>query len=1044
MKKRILSLLLALVILVGVMPASAIVAIADDRVVITIDQMVVGEEYTARIPSYAECDIWDVYVYKDATSTSWSDITIQQSIGRDELPSEITIMLVNASDSRVYVTSDNWPSHLDSQRYLDPVNDKIIIYDNPKESKIESSLGSFNVSVSGDVPADAKLNLGAIAEEDLDQGILDRRDVNMKSFVGAFDISITQNGSEWQPESGKPVTVTMNAAALGLYTGQEIYIIHMHENGDGTKEYEVFGPTFVGNGRLSFKTDKFSNFAIYQGNGAVVVTGTTNSNNPQKHTIYVEPGSTIALAGRSSETSDDTFLTTYISHSGADSITKGSASAAEICGDSSSGSTVAILVDSSAEIGDTAIFKVSFKDSIISFLGSTRYADITVVVSTRAHVTDVALNNYPLVIGIRKPADDGTFPSEPIEVDYSTGDYFFLQNGNNDTDQTNDGIVTSATNYYSPASTFLDPTVMGNSFGWMYDVSGNAIGGVIDSTGYYTKACFKTGVIDWVAIAKVIAQYNDGIVSQNSGSSIQTLVSNGSLVSVKYQEEKADGSGFEYRAIVLTTVKNENTLIPDSGFVANYSQIYYEEFELIPYVVKLAAATIDSDGWFNTSSDSVWHVDISLVRGDAYTISYDLNLGANIVASNAVSLPQSRVYVESPSDSDTKLTYSFDSADKTTPTQIQVYHLENKVDVNKDGKVDKNDTFTATFKGWYTSNTAPNDETLYGPTSYISTLNPAIDIYGDTKLYAIWEIEGLSVSVTTFSIDKQVILLPGSPMGSSTPDPGEADFIRFNFSVDIPYDEDDASTSQMGGIYFEVYRWKADYSALEVIVPRDDDGSSIDVITLAEMCAGTSVTPSYFTITKGMGKTTLTFELADGEYVRFLNVPYFEEGSNSFTITENIPSGANRYTATSSSQTIVLSKTTEARATFINQYDAPTAGLQINVSGDEGEYFIFEVYQRNKNTSTSVLFTTVVVPANDTAVVVGLANDNHLEYIVQEKESCQKWSWRWGDTSAQTAPAFDASGTSVVNFTPTSTITKWLFGNTRSFNTSNVTLPTTD
>ena len=45
----------------------------------------------------------------------------------------------------------------------------------------------------------------------------------MVKFLAAYDLSLSQNGIEWQPLNGKPVTVTMNAAALGLYKAVQLF-----------------------------------------------------------------------------------------------------------------------------------------------------------------------------------------------------------------------------------------------------------------------------------------------------------------------------------------------------------------------------------------------------------------------------------------------------------------------------------------------------------------------------------------------------------------------------------------------------------------------------------------------------------------------------------------------------------------------------------------------------------------------------------------------------------------------------------------------------
>ena len=75
----------------------------------------------------------------------------------------------------------------------------------------------------------------------------------------AYDITFTdQNGIEWQPAAGETVSITMDAATLGLEDGNLINVQHEHND-----ELNDLGKYYVENGKLTFDTDGFSVFYFY-------------------------------------------------------------------------------------------------------------------------------------------------------------------------------------------------------------------------------------------------------------------------------------------------------------------------------------------------------------------------------------------------------------------------------------------------------------------------------------------------------------------------------------------------------------------------------------------------------------------------------------------------------------------------------------------------------------------------------------------------------------------------------------------------------------
>lgn len=82
--------------------------------------------------------------------------------------------------------------------------------------------------------------------------------VGSKKIVFAVDINLSDGADEWQPESGKSVTVSLDAEALGLKDGDKIGILHEHDGG-----VKKLGSCTVEEGKLTFATDGFSTFYGY-------------------------------------------------------------------------------------------------------------------------------------------------------------------------------------------------------------------------------------------------------------------------------------------------------------------------------------------------------------------------------------------------------------------------------------------------------------------------------------------------------------------------------------------------------------------------------------------------------------------------------------------------------------------------------------------------------------------------------------------------------------------------------------------------------------
>lgn len=119
------------------------------------------------------------------------------------------------------------------------------------ESFTTSTGETITVTVAGSLPEDASVKL----EETDSTGV----DVKPgETVVAALDISIkNSDGTEWQPESGETVTVTLEASKIGLKNGDDFVVYHLH-NG----EVSVLGSYTVANDTVSFEVDGFSKFVV--------------------------------------------------------------------------------------------------------------------------------------------------------------------------------------------------------------------------------------------------------------------------------------------------------------------------------------------------------------------------------------------------------------------------------------------------------------------------------------------------------------------------------------------------------------------------------------------------------------------------------------------------------------------------------------------------------------------------------------------------------------------------------------------------------------
>lgn len=114
------------------------------------------------------------------------------------------------------------------------------------------------ITVHGKIPQEGvTLTVAEAATEDVLSGGFDIKDAS--EIVTALDIKIINDGdgSEWQPEEGDLITVSIGMEGLGYQDG-DIFRLH-HKHGDDITVYEVF---VVLDGRLTLGTNGFSLYVI--------------------------------------------------------------------------------------------------------------------------------------------------------------------------------------------------------------------------------------------------------------------------------------------------------------------------------------------------------------------------------------------------------------------------------------------------------------------------------------------------------------------------------------------------------------------------------------------------------------------------------------------------------------------------------------------------------------------------------------------------------------------------------------------------------------
>ncbi|MBE5731923.1 MAG: hypothetical protein E7353_02705 [Clostridiales bacterium] len=771
--------------------------------------------------------------------------------------------------------------------YVPDVTEETVVLDGEISS---TTITGASISVSG-APANSTLSLTKIDERNYDEGVISQQTNSMGDILGAYDISVEYNGHDWQPENGQTVTVKTLAGDLGLFSGDQVYVIHIHEDENGQKEYKTIGPLTVENGEVVFETDSFSEYYYLKGDLSFTI-----NQNSDGDIYYLEPGTVLSL----------NFSGTGTFSSQASSITY---------------SNKVLVIGALAESGDTATVTVKTSGWWNSWTSV-----VTFVVKTRQEIVRNIVDNGKIMIAILDQSS-GNFPSEPTNT---SGQYYHV----NDLDGNGTYSLQEATcNFNNNADQYLNADAMSSSSAWMYDVQGTQIYGVVDASGRSTLAAFENALgeqtVNWTQIAGLIAEWNDSHNGTNND------------IRLMYKQEISQpntGPIIETHSVYLTTDETKTIqYYKDQGesYIDNKA-VYYAEFRLIPYVIKYM-------------TDGVWHVDVALVRGDAFVLGYNLNMADYTLDGNyRLVLPDSHVYMECPDDDDRVIYVDIDDwAYKNT-----VFNVYHKV---------TNEKGTIQFKGWAKTPTATADQ-LIQPKSQI-VLSEA-----NTILYAIWDVsESLKTDVNSITIHKDVLLVSDHDSHPLLPVYGTIDFVPFHFTLDLAY------SNTFKNVEIEANKYVAD----------GNGGATIQTLklNLADIVSGAQ-TCDYITVYNDR----IELMLYDGESIRFNKVPVFGDdidGEDVYTVTENITDEDHQHHYSvvdgekvfTKSIPAVMSTSHATVCQFFNYYRPPLAGIELHANnGHENEAYIFKITAVSSQIFDVDHFAPImcVVPVNGVVVIKNL------------------------------------------------------------------------
>lgn len=130
---------------------------------------------------------------------------------------------------------------------------------NAPSGEVSEKVDNTEVKVSGVPEENTTLSVGTVKPSDFHEDLFDQDKMGSHKLAFALDITLKNNGNEWQPEAGNKVTVTIDTSQLDLPENtSKIGILHEHDG-----ELKNLGVYEIQKNELTFATDGFSEFYGY-------------------------------------------------------------------------------------------------------------------------------------------------------------------------------------------------------------------------------------------------------------------------------------------------------------------------------------------------------------------------------------------------------------------------------------------------------------------------------------------------------------------------------------------------------------------------------------------------------------------------------------------------------------------------------------------------------------------------------------------------------------------------------------------------------------
>lgn len=174
------------------------------------------------------------------------------------------------------------------------------------------------ITVTGNIPAGTELAVETATLADVAR--LDQSLADMANHYVAYDISMLQGDTEWQPGEGETVNVTLDASDIGE-TGDDVLVYHVHKNEDGTATTELLGPyTIDASGNVNFDMTGFSYVIVVDSTVEVenisafyTVTGTSGNKHFNASCVYITQEGNVHLILTADQKQADNCYATEVS-----------------------------------------------------------------------------------------------------------------------------------------------------------------------------------------------------------------------------------------------------------------------------------------------------------------------------------------------------------------------------------------------------------------------------------------------------------------------------------------------------------------------------------------------------------------------------------------------------------------------------------------------------------------------------------------------------------------------------------------------------------